>query len=218
MVAAPPPRSSRNASGGIRYLTTGTAHDGSDKPRSWYLDGIDCAPETAAAEWRSVRQRFGKDGTRSRLDESGREATEGAYVQAVHIVLSYDPNDPEAIRRAHEQSREVAELIRDGHQVVMATQNDGLGSDGVGKVHTHIYINAVHPETGRSANGRHTARRTSTRCAARSMRSRWSTAATTRRSWPSGTARSGARRRRSGRGPAASTSGRTTSPSVWTAL
>ena len=163
MVATPPPRSSRNASGGIRYLTEGTAHDGSDKPRSWYVGGLDCAPETAADEWRAVRQRFGKDGVRSRRDEHGREVTEGTYVQAVHVVLSYDtteydPSDPEGIRKAHEQSREVAERIRDGHQVVMATQTDGLGSDGVGKVHTHIYINAVHPETGRSANGRHHAK------------------------------------------------------------
>ncbi len=171
MVATPPPRSSRNAPGGLRYLTTGLAHDGSDKPRSWFVDGIDCAPETADAEWRAVRQRFGKDGTRPRHDAEGHQMigadglpqVEGAYVQAVHLVLSYDPsehdpNDPEAIRRAHEQSKEVAELIRDGHQVVLATQNDGLGSDGVGKVHTHIYLNAIHPETGRSANGRHHAK------------------------------------------------------------
>lgn len=163
MVAAPPPRSSRNASGGIRYLTTGLAHDGSDKPRSWFVDGLDCAPETAAGEWRATRQRFGKDGLRTRLDENGREVVEGTHVQAVHVVLSYDvseydPNDPEAVERAHQQSREVAERIRAGHPVILATQTDGLGSDGVGKTHTHIYISAVHPETGRSMNGRHPAK------------------------------------------------------------
>jgi len=40
----------------------------------------------------------------------------------------------------------------------LATQTDGIGSDGQGKVNTHIYMNAVHPETGRSANGRHPAK------------------------------------------------------------
>lgn len=171
MVVAAPPRSSRSASGGLRYLTDGLAHDGTDKPRSWFVDGLDCMPETADQEWQAVRQRFGKDEIRPRLDAEGRpmvradgsKQMEGSNVQAVHLVLSYDtseydPSDVEAIEKAHQQSKEVAERIRSGHQVVLATQTDGIGSDGVGKVHTHIYMNAVHPETGRSTNGRHPAK------------------------------------------------------------
>jgi len=171
VVAAPSPRSSRSASGGLRYLMDGQAHDGTDKPRSWFVDGLDCSPETADQEWRDVRRRFDKDGVRPRLDANGEPVLradgtpqmEGTSVQAVHLVLSYDvseydPSDPEAILAAHQQSTEVAERIRAGHQVVLATQTDGIGSDGIGKVHTHIYMSAVHPETGRSANGRHPAK------------------------------------------------------------
>ena len=167
MVATAKPRSSRSATGGIRYLTEGTSHDAvPGKPRSWFVDGAGCMPETADAEWAEVRRKFGKDGTRVKtedgepvLNRRGEPVLEGSSVQAVHLVLSYDrseydPEDPEAIERAHRQSLEVLERIRAGHQAIAATQTDGVS----GLVHTHLYLNAIHPETGRSISGRHPAR------------------------------------------------------------
>lgn len=168
MVAVPSPRSSRNASAGIAYLTEGQAHDKSEKPRAWFVDGIDCTPETAAQEWGEVRQRHGKDEQRQRLDaggqpmvrEDGTLQMEGANVQALHVVLSYDPteydpNDLDAIEKAHRESKDAAEQLAVGHQAVVATQTDGKS----GHVHTHIYFNAVHPETGRSMNFDHPAKK-----------------------------------------------------------
>ncbi len=115
-------------------------------------------PETADAEWRAVRQRFGKDGSRVVFPKHGEGGVrvEGEYVQAVYVVLSYDrgeydPTDLEAIERAHRQSVATAEKLRAGHQCVVKTQTDGK----TGLVHSHLHFNAIHPESGRSMNGRH---------------------------------------------------------------
>lgn len=139
------------------YLADGDAHDGSDKPRNWFSDGLGCMPETAEAEWKAVRQKFGKDGVRlvSPADGGDGFKLEGEHVQSVHVALSYDkseydPTDLAAVERAHQQSLETAERTRDGHQVVVKTQTDGR----TGHVHSHLLYNAIHPSTGRAMNGR----------------------------------------------------------------
>lgn len=155
MANVTPPRSSRSATRSLDYIDKGAAHDGTDKPRAWHTTGFGCTPETAADEWRAVRQRFGKDGARTVTDERG-TVTEGKYVHAVTVVVSasrdeVDPGDPEAVARWHAQMADTADRLRDGHQVVIGTQTDGKS----GLCHTHFTFNAVHPETGKSMNGRH---------------------------------------------------------------
>lgn len=162
MVASPAPCSSRNSTTGLAYLLRGKAHEDNLGPRSWFVDGIHCVPETAAQQWQRDRERFGKHKMRIRRDENGEPMrtkdgslqTEGEYVQAVHLVFSYDfseydPRDPEEIQQAHEQSMEAARLLVGDFRTVVATQIDGKG----GKVHSHVYISSVHPETGRSSRG-----------------------------------------------------------------
>lgn len=162
MVASPAPCSSRNSTTGLAYLLRGKAHEENMGPRSWFVDGIHCVPETAAQQWQRDRERFGKHKMRIRRDENGEPMrtkdgnlqTEGEYVQAVHLVFSYDfseydPRDPEEIQQAHEQSVEAARLLVGDFRTVVATQIDGKG----GKVHSHVYISSIHPETGRSSRG-----------------------------------------------------------------
>lgn len=162
MVASPAPCSSRNSTTGLAYLLRGKAHEDNLGPRSWFVDGIHCVPETAAQQWQRDRERFGKHKMRVRRDENGEPMrtkdgspqTEGEYVQAVHLVFSYDfseydPRDPEEVQQAHQQSVEAARLLVGDFRTVVATQIDGKG----GKVHSHVYISSIHPETGRSSRG-----------------------------------------------------------------
>ncbi len=155
MVSSPPPRSSRSAGGALWYVTEGTAHDGSDKPRNWFVGSFDCTVENADAEWAAVRRRFSKDGVVQK--ETG--VFEGEFVQAQHILLSfdrseYDPDRIEDIERAWRQGMETTDRLRAGHQAVCSVQTDGES----GLVHCDVLISAVHPETGVSINGRHPAR------------------------------------------------------------
>lgn len=142
MVSSPAPRSSRSAGGAIAYVTEGKAHDGSDKPRNWFIGSFDCTVENANAEWAAVRQQFGKDGLRQ--TEAG--GYEGAHVQAQHILLSfdrseYDPDNLEDIEKTWQQGMATADRLREGHQALVSVQTDGES----GLVHCHVLVNAVHP-------------------------------------------------------------------------
>ncbi len=90
------------------------------------VDGIRCSPETAAEEFRFVKERFGK--------ETGR--------QYYHIVQSFSPDDPITPETAHEIGMKFAEYF-DGYQAVVATH---VNTD---HLHNHIILNSVSLDTGR---------------------------------------------------------------------
>ena len=154
MTAAPPPQSSYNATGTLRYVLTGARHDGLDGPRNWYVDGGGCMPETAEQQWRRVRVEHGKNGSSMVTDERGTRYV-GDNVQALHLILSADDSEPGGVAGVHRRNKQIADrLAEGGWQYVIGTQDDGLG----GKRHSHVVFNTVHPKTGRSMSGRHPAK------------------------------------------------------------
>lgn len=122
-------------------------------------------PEFAEKQFRDNRKRWGKDGTRTVKVRWGtdattgeplyRDATEGAYVQAYHVIQSFardgegalDPEDPQAWEEAHQLGQEFArELAGRGRRAIVVTQIDGT----TGCVHNHIVIDSIDRTTGKS--------------------------------------------------------------------
>lgn len=122
-------------------------------------------PEFAEKQFRDNRKRWVKDGTRTVKVRSGtdattgeplyRDATEGAYVQAYHVIQSFardgegalDPEDPQAWEEAHQLGQEFArELAGRGRRAIVVTQIDGT----TGCIHNHIVLDSIDRTTGKS--------------------------------------------------------------------
>jgi hypothetical protein len=114
-----------------------------------------CIPEFAEKQMRDNRKRWGKDGTRHVTNKHGKVVTEGAYVQAYHVVQSFardgaggrDPKDPDAREEAHELGILLARSVAGpGRLATVTTQIDGR----TGCIHNHIVIDSVDKRLGAS--------------------------------------------------------------------
>lgn len=158
MVATPSPVSTRNVSASLSYVLSEVRHDGKrSTPRNHYVESFGCMPETAAAEFRRVRQDHGKNSMKLVTTENG-QRYEGEFVQGLTLIFSADDSEPGEMEGFRSRVMRVAkELVDDGDgdwQAVLAFQDDGHG----GKRHAHMVMNTVHPTTGKSMSGNHRAK------------------------------------------------------------
>lgn len=97
-----------------------------EKTEDKLISGINCMPESAMAEFMSVKRQFHKDNGR----------------QYYHIIQSFAPGDEVAPEVAHEIGMQFAEYFS-GFQILVATH--------INKAHTHnhIIMNSVNYENGK---------------------------------------------------------------------
>lgn len=123
-----------------------------------------CIPEVAHHQMRQNRKRWGKNGERTVLTQWGTDkdgnplykpVTEGEYVQAYHVVLSFakagrgalDPRDSADQETAHERGEGLARLLAGTERMAtVTTQIDGV----TGCLHCHIVVDSIDRQTGRS--------------------------------------------------------------------
>lgn len=155
----------RNSARLIAYALT--EKDGQAKgDRFVAASGINgCIPEFAEGQFRDNRKRWRKDGTRTVKVQWGtdkvtcqptyRDVTEGAYVQAYHVIQSFardgagalDPDDPDDWEEGHRLGQELARSLAGDHRrALVVTQVDGK----TGCVHNHIVIDSIDKATGKS--------------------------------------------------------------------
>src|SRR5690606_12539068 len=94
--------------------------------RAEVQEGVDCSPEYAKAQFKAIRELWGKnDG-----------------IQAHHVIQSFKPGEvtPE---QANEIGQELAKEIAKGHEAVVYTHTDK------DHIHNHIVINSVSFEDGK---------------------------------------------------------------------
>ncbi len=134
--------STRNSAALIGYVL----NDKKDQRGERYVvaTGVNGAlVDRAEAQFRDVRKRHGKDRA-------------GQYVQAYHVIQAFakegpgalEPDNPDDWLKAHELGRALAKLKAPGREAIVVTQRDG----NTGCLHSHIVINSVERETGRSYN------------------------------------------------------------------
>jgi len=89
------------------------------------VSGKDCMPLSACEEMMTVKNMFGKNHGR----------------QYIHLVQSFDKNDPVDHSKAHNIGLKMADYFT-GFQVLVATHKDKK------HIHNHLLINSVNFETG----------------------------------------------------------------------
>lgn len=98
----------------------------------FYLDGLNCNPETFDLECELLNQQYHKNNT---YDE----------IKSHHYIISHDPRDNAdhdlTGERAQAIGLEYAKANYPGHQALVCTHTDG--NNGTGNIHTHIIINSL---------------------------------------------------------------------------
>lgn len=98
----------------------------------FYLDGLNCNPETFDLECELLNQQYHKNNT---YDE----------IKSHHYIISHDPRDNAdhdlTGERAQAIGLEYAKANFPGHQALVCTHTDG--NNGTGNIHTHIIINSL---------------------------------------------------------------------------
>ena len=98
----------------------------------FYLDGLNCNPDTFDIECRMTNEAFKKNRRRNEL-------------KSHHYIISFDPADVSECgltgKRAQELCLEFAKKNFPGYQTVVVTHTDGGNHSG--NIHTHIVINSV---------------------------------------------------------------------------
>ena len=98
----------------------------------FYLDGLNCNPETFDLECELLNQQHHKNNT---YDE----------IKSHHYIISHDPRDnaDHDLTGEHAQAigLEYAKANFPGHQALVCTHTDG--NNGTGNIHTHIIINSL---------------------------------------------------------------------------
>lgn len=98
----------------------------------YLIDGIECTPETFAAECIRLNRQYGKN-----LSPSD--------VKTHHYIISFDPADAASsqlvMEKAHAIGMEIAGKFFPGHQAVVCTHPDGHNHSG--NMHCHIVINSL---------------------------------------------------------------------------
>ena len=98
----------------------------------FYLDGLNCNPDTFDIECRMTNEAFKKNRRRNEL-------------KSHHYIISFDPADVSECgltgKRAQELCLEFAKKNFPGYQAVVVTHTDGGNHSG--NIHTHIVINSV---------------------------------------------------------------------------
>lgn len=98
----------------------------------FYLDGLNCHPETFDLECELLNQQYHKNNT---YDE----------IKSHHYIISHDPRDNAdhdlTGERAQAIGLEYAKANFPGHQALVCTHTDG--NNGTGNIHTHIIINSL---------------------------------------------------------------------------
>ena len=98
----------------------------------FYLDGLNCNPETFDLECELLNQQHHKNNT---YDE----------IKSHHYIISHDPRDNAdhdlTGERAQAIGLEYAKANFPGHQALVCTHTDG--NNGTGNIHTHIIINSL---------------------------------------------------------------------------
>lgn len=130
----------RNGTAAVKYAMNDMAKNKkSGQKRALVATGLNVDPAYAAEQMHATRDAHGKaDG----------------FVQAYRIVQSFsdkelNPKNRNAAHRANELGMALAEELFEGHEVIVVTQNDGIG----GKLHNHIIVNAVSFVDGKSLRG-----------------------------------------------------------------
>lgn len=98
----------------------------------FYLEGLNCNPETFDLECELLNQEYNKNNT---YDE----------IKSHHYIISHDPKDntDHNLTGAWAQAigMEYAKANFPGHQALVCTHTDG--NNGTGNIHTHIIINSL---------------------------------------------------------------------------
>ena len=98
----------------------------------FYLDGLNCNPETFDLECELLNQQHHKNNA---YDE----------IKSHHYIISHDPRDNAdhdlTGERAQAIGLEYAKANFPGHQALVCTHTDG--NNGTGNIHTHIIINSL---------------------------------------------------------------------------
>ena len=98
----------------------------------FYLDGLNCNPETFDLECELLNQEYNKNNT---YDE----------IKSHHYIISHDPKDNTDHNLTGEWAQaigmEYAKANFPGHQALVCTHTDG--KNGTGNIHTHIIINSL---------------------------------------------------------------------------
>lgn len=98
----------------------------------FYLEGLNCDPETFDLEFELLNQEYNKNNT---YDE----------IKSHHYIISHDPRDNAdhdlTGERAQAIGLEYAKANFPGHQALVCTHTDG--NNGTGNIHTHIIINSL---------------------------------------------------------------------------
>lgn len=98
----------------------------------FYLNGLNCHPETFDLECELLNQQYHKNNT---YDE----------IKSHHYIISHDPRDnaDHDLTGEHAQAigLEYAKANFPGHQALVCTHTDG--NNGTGNIHTHIIINSL---------------------------------------------------------------------------
>ena len=98
----------------------------------FYLEGLNCDPETFDLECELLNQEYNKNNT---YDE----------IKSHHYIISFDPRDSTENcltgKRAQELGLEYAKANFPGHQALVCTHMDG--HNGSGNIHVHIVINSL---------------------------------------------------------------------------
>lgn len=98
----------------------------------FYLDGLNCHPETFDLECELLNQQYHKNNP---YDE----------IKSHHYIISHDPRDNAdhdlTGERAQAIGLEYAKANFPGHQALVCTHTDG--NNGTGNIHTHIIINSL---------------------------------------------------------------------------
>ena len=98
----------------------------------FYLDGLNCNPDTFDIECRMTNEAFKKNRRRNEL-------------KSHHYIISFDPADVSECgltgKRAQELCLEFAKKSFPGYQAVVVTHTDGGNHSG--NIHTHIVINSI---------------------------------------------------------------------------
>ena len=100
--------------------------------KEFYLDGLNCHPETFDLECELLNQQYHKNST---YDE----------IKSHHYIISHDPRDNADHNLTGERAQaiglEYAKANFPGHQALVCTHTDG--NNGTGNIHTHIIINSL---------------------------------------------------------------------------
>lgn len=132
-----------NGTAAVKYAMNDQAKNKkSGTKRALVATGLNVDPLFAAEQMQETREAHGK-GT--------------GFVQAYRIIQSFgpdelDPNNIDDAYKANEIGMALAEELYGDREVIVVTQNDGLG----GKLHNHIIVNSVAFVSGKSIRDRET--------------------------------------------------------------